>query len=434
MPLEAVAGEGVAFGGLHDGDAIPPAPAAAPARHGLARAAKAPFGLIVLLGSLIGFGPVSIDMYLPSLPALARSLHASPAEGQDTVAAFFIGIAFGQLFYGPLSDRIGRRPPLLFGVGLYLVATVGCMLAPSIEVLIVCRVLQALGACAGMVIARAVVRDLFPPEEVLHVFSLLMLVMGLGPVLAPLLGGLVLLVGDWRWIFGVQALFAVIMGAAAFFRLRESRTVETAAHAAGENPFEAYWALLREGRLVGYLLAGGFSGAAMFTYISSSPDVLIGYFHIPPQAFGWVFGLNAFGLVSATQINARLARRLPSDVILARANIFLFAVSLLLLLNAVTGLGGLLGVLVPIFLIMAGMGFNQSNASAGALNVDPRRSGATAALLGSSTFGVGACAAALAGAFADGSPKPMAAVIALSLLLAVIAVRTLVVSRRPRRA
>ncbi len=399
----------------------------------LARSAKAPVGLVVLLGALTAFGPLSIDMYLPSLPQLALALHASDAAAQETVSTFFIGIALGQLVYGPVSDRYGRRGPLLFGIALYLFATLCCAFAPDMGLLLVFRVLQALGGCAGMVIARAVVRDRFPPEEVLHVFALLMLVMGLAPILAPILGGLILLVGDWRWIFGVQALFATVMGVAAFVSLDESRSSATAAQARGETPLKAYAALLGERRLLGYLLTGAFSGAALFTYVSSSPGVVIGFFHVKPQAFGWVFGLNAIGLVGASQINARLARRWATDAILERANLAVFVVSLILLACALFNFGGALGVLAPLFLIMAGLGFNQANASAGALNVDPLRSGATAALLGAFSFGVGAAASGVAGLLHDGTPRPMAEVIAVCFLLAVWSLRGLVLSGRPER-
>ena len=397
---------------------------------GLARAAKAPLGLVILLGALTGFGPMSIDMYLPALPSIARSLHGTAAGAQLTVSAFFIGVSLGQLFYGPLSDRQGRRWPLLTGVALYLVATIGCMLATSMAVLIGFRILQALGACAGMVIARAVVRDRFAHDEVIHIFSLLMLVMGLGPILAPLFGGWMLLVVSWRWIFGVQAAFAVIMAAAILFGLPESLSAEGRAHARGENPLRSYAALLSNPRLLGYILTGAFSGAALFAYISSSPDVIIGHFHVSPQLFGWVFGVNAIGLIGATQINARLARRYPSDLILGRANLWLFVTAVVLLIDAVTEFGGLWGVVIPLFLIMSGMGFNQSNASAGALNVDPRRAGATSALLGASSFGAGAATSALAGVFRDGTAKPMAMAILVSLLVAVISLRTLVLRKR----
>ncbi len=395
----------------------------------LARAAHAPVGLVVILGALTAFGPVSIDMYLPALPSMARSLHGTAAGAQATASAFFIGIALGQLVYGPLSDRQGRRGPLLAGLALYVAATVGCLLAPSIPVLIACRVVQALGGCAGMVIARAVVRDRFAHEEVLHVFSLLMLVMGLAPILAPLFGGWVLLVGDWRWIFAAQAAFGTVIGGAVLLFLPESLGAEARAHARAENALASYAALLARPRLLGYLLTGAFSGAALFTYVSCSPDVVIGAFHVSPQMFGWVFGLNAVGLIAATQANARLARRYPSDLILARANLAVFAAALILLFDALTGFGGLLGVAAPLFLIMSGLGFNQPNATAGALNVDPRRSGTTSALLGAASFGAGAGASAVASLFRDGTARPMAAVIVASVLIAVISLRTLVTRR-----
>ena len=392
---------------------------------GLARAVKPPLGLILLLGALTASGPLSIDMYLPALPAIGRSLHATPAAMQQTVAAFFVGMAAGQLVYGPLSDRIGRRPPLLFGLFCYAAASAGCALAPSEPLLIALRVVQALAGCAGMVIARAIVRDRFRYNEVLHIFSLLSLVMGLAPILAPLLGGWLLAAAGWRWIFGVQAVFGAAAGIAALFLLPELRAQATAEHARGEHPLESYLALLRQPRLVGFVLTGAFSGAALFTYIAASPDILIGVFHVPPSRFGLFFGVNAIGLITATQINARLARRVPFEIILQRANLAVFAAALLLAVDAVTGFGGLWGVMGPIFLVMAGFGFNQSNATVGALGVDPLRTGAISSLFGAGSFAAGATAAAVAGAFRDGTPRPMAFVIVGALACAVVTLRTL---------
>ena len=260
----------------------PTATPSARAPVGLAQAAKAPLGLILILGSLTAFGPLSIDMYLPGLPAIGRSLHASSADTQMTVAAFFIGIAVGQLFYGPISDRFGRRWPMLIGIGLYIAASVGCAVSNSIGLLIGLRVLQALGGCAGMVIARAIVRDRFESHEVLHVFSMLMLVMGLAPILAPLMGGFMLQVASWRWLFGVQATFAAIVAVAVIFTLPESLSPETAAQARGEHPFRSYFTLLKNPRLLGYVLTGAFSGAALFTYVATSPDIVIGHFPRSP--------------------------------------------------------------------------------------------------------------------------------------------------------
>jgi DHA1 family bicyclomycin/chloramphenicol resistance-like MFS transporter len=369
-------------------------------------------------------------MYLPALPAIGRSLHATPAAMQQTVAAFFIGMAVGQLAFGPLSDRLGRRPPLLAGLILYVLVTTGCALAQSQPLLVVLRVAQALAGCAGMVIARAIVRDRFHHSEVLHIFSLLSLVMGLAPILAPLLGGWVLAVGGWRWIFGFQVLFAAAVTLAAVFLLPESRSAATAAHARAETPLKSYLALLRQRRLLGFVLAGAFSGAALFTYVAASPDILIGVYHVPPSQFGLFFGANAVGLIGATQINARLARRVPFEVILGWANLAVFGASLLLAADALFGFGGLWGVMVPLFLIMSGFGFNQSNATVGALGVDPLRSGAISSLFGAATFGAGAAAAALAGALRDGTPRPMALVIVGTLLCAVISLRTLAPARR----
>lgn len=401
-------------------------------RHALASKANAPLSLILLLGALTAFGPVAIDMYLPALPAIGQDLHASPAAMQQTVAAFFVGMALGQLVHGPLSDRIGRRPPLLVGMAIFILATAGCALAPSQPVLVAFRFLQAVSGCAGMVIARAIVRDRYAASEVLHIFASLSLVMGMAPILAPLLGGWVLGLGGWRWVFWFQTAFGLSVATAAVFLLPESRPRAASLQARGENVLASYGYLLGERRVLGFTLAGALSGAALFTYISSSPDVLIGIFHIPPSRFGLFFGVNALGMIGATQINARLARRISSERILATANIAVFLCSLGLLADALTGFGGLLGIMVPMFLIMASLGFNQSNAQVGALNADPSRAGTISSLLGSASFGAGAAASALAGLLRDGTARPMAVVIAASFGLAVIVLRWLVLRAPPR--
>lgn len=398
--------------------------AAAPSKR--IKSPHAPLGLVLLLGALTAFPAMSIDMYLPSLPTLAADLHATAGQAQLTVAAFFTGLALGQLVYGPWSDRAGRRPPLLIGIGVYVAASIGCVVAPSIEALIGLRFLQALGACAGSVIARAAVRDKYQGHEAVHVFSLLLLVMGVAPVLAPFLGGALLLVGSWRLIFAVLAVFGALIGGAILLRLTESRSAETLAQARSESPVAAYLALLRQREVTGYVLAGALSGAALFTYIANAPDLLITTFGIRPQDFGWVFAVNAIGLIGGAQINARLARTTPSGVILRRALWVGTGFAVLLCVMAWTGWGGLMGVLVPTFGVISSMGFTQPNATACAMQVDGRRSGSTSALLGAAGFGVGAVAAAAASLVHDGTARPMAGMILAALLIGQLSLRLLV--------
>lgn len=397
----------------------------APGSGGLATRAKASPGFVVLLGLLTALGPIAIDMYLPALPAIAKDLGATPSDAQLTVSVFLVGLSLGQLIFGPLSDRYGRRGLMLLGVLLFVAGSAGCMVASDLGALIGFRILQSLGACAGMVLSRAVVRDRFAASEILHVLSMMMLVLGVAPILAPLVGGWVLLVGDWRIIFAIQAAVGAALAIAVLFGLPESRSEATADQARAENPIQSYAALLGRRRFLAYMLAGAASGAALFTYIAVSPDVLIVQQHVPPEHFGWVFGVNGAAVIGAVQINARLARRWPSDWILRRALVCGFAAASLLLVAAATGLGGLWGLLAPLFLVIGSYGFTQGNAQAEAMKVDDRRAGASAALLGAGSFGGGSLAAGVAGLARNGTAVPMAAVILGSLALALLSLAVL---------
>lgn len=391
---------------------------------------RTPWGLVILLGALTAFAPMSIDMYLPSLPAIANGLGASAAQAQGTVAAFLAGMAIGQFFYGPASDRLGRRGPILLGIAIYIAASAACAMATSIEMLTFSRFVQALGGCAGGVVVRAVVRDRFNHTETARMLSLLTLIMGLAPILAPMLGGALLALGGWRLNFWALAVFGAACGLAAFLWLKESRSAETAAQAASESPLRAYMALLVQPRLVGYALAGALNGATLFTYISASPDLLIGTYGISPSNFGWVFGLNAAGVIGASQVNRMLLRRATPDHVLKRASTVALVASVALTVAAVTGVGERWTILPLLFLVLASYGFMQGNTMAGALNVDPRRAGSISALMGGASFGVGALAASLASALHDGTPRPMAIVMMLALAGSVAALRLLALPRQ----
>ena len=398
-------------------------------------AAATPWGLVVMLGALTAMGPLAIDMYLPSLPAIGADLNASTGQTQATVAALLAGMALGQFFYGPVSDRFGRRPAVLLGIVVFIVASAGCALAASPEQLLLGRFVQALGACAGGVVSRVIVRDQFDHHDTARVLSLLMLVMGLAPILAPLLGGVLLSFGGWRLNFWFMAVFGAILGVAALLRLRETRSHETTLQAQSENPLQAYAALLRQPRLIGYALAGALNGATLFTYIASSPELLIEIYGIPPELFGWVFGLNAVGIIGANQVNRWLLRTRTPDQVLARASIVAFALAAALAFFAVTGLGERWTVLPMLFLVLASYGLMGGNTTAGALSVDPRRGGSASALLGGLSFGAGALASSLAGLFHDGTPRPMALVMFLALGGSMLALRWLAlpkVSAKPQ--
>lgn len=389
-----------------------------------------PWGLVVLLGALTAMGPLAIDMYLPSLPTIGADLRASSSATQSTVAAFLAGMAIGQVVYGPASDRLGRRGPVLVGVGIFIVASVACALAPSVEWLLAGRFVQALGACAGAVVSRAVVRDRFDHTETARMLSLMMLIMGLAPILAPLLGSLFLLFGGWELNFWFMAAFGAAVGLAAFTRLKESRSEATALQASRENPFQAYLALLRQRRLLGYALAGALNGATLFTYISGSPGLLMGTYGISAQVFPWLFGLNALGVIGSGQINRLILRRLTPDQVLARASLVALAFATLLALAAATGIGERWTVLPLLFLLLSSYGFMQGNTMAGALSVDPTRAGSTSALLGAASFAAGALAAAVSGAFDDASARPMAFTMLVALAGSTVALRVLALPKR----
>jgi len=380
-----------------------------------ATAHRANSAFTLVLAAMSAVGPLSIDMYLPSLPALAGELHGSLSDGQATVAVFFSGLAVGQLFYGPVSDRYGRRAPLLFGFALFAAASVVAGLAADMPTLIVARLVQAIGACAGMVVTRAIVRDHFDHKGSAGFFSLLMLVTAAAPILAPSVGSLILNVAGWRAIFGVLAAFGAAVFVSVLFMLPESRSEEVAAQARSEHPFRAYLSLLTNRRLLGYLLAGALNSACMFTYIACSAAVIMGVYGVSPPLFGLLFGINSVGLIGGSQLNRLLLRRFSPDQVLAGAAVasVLCAGTVILAASLPVGVAPLI---MALFVTIASSSLVQANSLAGALAAAGPRPGSASALFGAGGFGLGAVTSTIAGAMGSRTALPMALVIAACLL------------------
>ena len=363
--------------------------------------------LIVLLGSLTAISPMSIDMYLPSFPTLAQALATDPASVQRTLSVFFIGLALGQLVYGPLSDRYGRRWPLLMGLGLYTLASAGCALAASIQQLIAWRGLQALGGCAGVVMARAVVRDVFGPREQARVLSSLLLVMGVAPILAPLVGGWMLVHAGWRSIFGVLVAFGAACSVASWAMLPDTASEVRASSLTVRGVSDAFGRVARNPCFRRFALAGGLGQCVLFAYIAGAPFLYLQVLGLSASGFATAFAVNAAALIGASQLNRALLRREETLVVLRRA-VGAQAVATVLLVLVVLAqpptlvmVGG--GVLVTVFLL----GFILPNTTALALAPFDRDAGTASALLGCLQYGLSGLATLGVALVFDGTVRPM---------------------------
>lgn len=387
--------------------------------------------MVLILGALSAFGPLAIDFYLPAFPAMAQAFATDEKHVQSTLAAYFLGLSIGQLAYGPVADRFGRRKPLMFGVTLFTLASLACAYAPNLDTLVLARIVQALGGCAGMVLSRAIVSDKCDPVASAKVFSQLMLVMGLAPILAPMLGGVLVNVAGWQSIFLALSLFSAGCLLAVSLGLPESLP-EHIPRQPLSGALRQYLRLLADRVFVGHALTGGIAIAGMFAYIAGSPFVFIKLYGVPAEHYGWLFGTNAAGFILVAQVNARLLAKRGPAFLLARA-VWLYLVAGLALLGvAALRPTQLWPLLVPLFVCISSLGCIIPNASACAMSGQGARAGSASALMGCLQFSVAAGAAALVGLLHDGSAVPMALVI--SLCGALVVSVALLTRRLPAKA
>lgn len=368
--------------------------------------------MLAVLSLLMGFASLSTDVYLPAMPAMARALGAGTGSMEFTVSGYLIGFSLGQLFWGPLGDRLGRRGPIAAGLLLFVIGSAGCALSQSVASLIAFRILQALGASAGVVLSRAMVRDLYSGDRAAQMLSMLIMVMGLAPLLGPILGGQILRFASWHTIFWML----VAIGTATFVAiLRLPETLEFE-HRSQETAVQVLWrygALLSNRTIMGLCGAGAFFYAGMFAYVAGSPAVYVDYYGVSPQSYGWLFAAGVLGIMAANFLNARLVTRLGAMRMLRYGACGSALASALLVFTAISGWGGLWATVSALVAFASMTGLIVANSLAGAMELAPDRAGAVSALAGAIQYGSGILGSGLVGLFADGTPTPMATVISL---------------------
>lgn len=368
----------------------------------------APSWLPLLLGFLTAVAPASTDMYLPAFPAIEASFHAPVGSAQYSLAAWFAGLAVGQITQGTLSDRFGRRLPLIVSTALYAVSCVGCALAPSILVLSVARFFSAIVASASMVIPRAVVRDLADGHEAAIMMSRLMLVMGAAPILAPSLGGAVLVFASWRWIFWITAGYGLAAFVLVCIFLPDTLPPEQRVRLGAVDQLRRYRHILRERGFLTHAAVGGFSTFGLFAYLGGSSPVFIEGFGFTPVEYGALFGVGAAGFIGCSQINAALLPRFGPSRILRAATRVDFVAMVALFAIAAAGMHSLVALLPLLFVFEGCVGFVSPNATVGALSRHGAHAGSASALMGTGQFVLGAISGLLVGVLTDGTPRGMA--------------------------
>jgi len=377
---------------------------------------------IFILGLLSAIGPFSIDMYLPGFPAIAKDLHTTVGHVSLSLSSFFIGISAGQFLYGPLLDRFGRKRPLYIGLTAYVLASVGCAFSTSVDALIALRFLQALGSCAGMVASRAMVRDLFAVKDNARVFSLLMLVVGISPIIAPTLGGYIASAFGWKYIFILLSCMVAGILAAVHFTLAETRAPDTSLSLKPVPIIKNFIAVVKDPQFYTYAFTGAVASAGLYAYIAGSPYVFMELFHVSDKQYGWIFALIAMGLIGASQLNSVLLKNYESRQIIRVALFCQSVTGICLFIGTVTGLLELFSTIFFIFIFLCCQGFTFPNSSALSLAPFSKNAGSASALLGGIQMSIGAFTSALVSMLHNGTALPMTGVMACCAVLSFIIV------------
>lgn len=373
---------------------------------------KKKFKLILILGMLSAIGPFSIDMYLAGFPAIAKDLNTTISTVALSLSSFFIGISIGQIFYGPLLDRFGRKKPLYVGLIIYFIASIGCMLATSGNALIWLRFLQALGSCAGMVASRAMVRDLFPVEDNAKVFSLLMLVVGVSPIIAPTLGGFLTAEYNWRYVFAVLSIMSLVVLIATHFLLPESRKPDKSISLKPKDIIAGFITVGKVPQFYTYACAGAVAAAGLYSYIAGSPQVFMQLFHVTEKQYGLIFASIAGGLITCSQFNSLLLRKYASQKIVLVAQSIQLLAGIALVIGSIMNWYDVYSTIGLCFCFLCCQGFIFPNTAALSMAPFSKNAGTASALLGSIQLGIGATTSAIVSYFSNGTAIPMTSVMA----------------------
>ncbi|TDE10272.1 multidrug effflux MFS transporter [Dyadobacter psychrotolerans] len=368
--------------------------------------------IILILGSLATISPFSIDMYLPGFPTIAKDLHTTIDKVQLSLTSYLVGICLGQILYGPLLDRFGRKIPLYVGLGLYMLASIGCAMTSTVDSLILMRFLQAMGGCVGLVASQALVSDIFPSNKRAEVFSMITLVIAVSPMIAPTVGGYVTMGFSWHWLFIILAGIVSIMIAGIYFFLPTGQMPDRSVSLKPKSVMGSYFTVISQPQFLIYTLAGGLATAAPFAYISGSSDVFMNIYKVSAQQYGWIFGLLAFAMIGSTQLNHFLLKKYKSQEIIKITLVYQSIVGIVLIAGVYNNWFGLYSLIAMMFIFLTGQGLTGPNTSALSLAPFKKHTGSASALMGSWRMGAGAIISGIVSFLHNNTAMPMVGMMA----------------------